>query len=106
MADYGKDSVALIGMMADKDCELFLKRVMPYCKAAVTVTVNENPRSISAENLKTLAEKYCDSVVAASDYDTAIKTAFQIAEGKRPLFVCGSLYLACSLREKLKNTVK
>ena len=106
MADYGNDSVALIGMMADKDCELFLKRIMPYCKSAVTVTVKENPRSISADNLKKLAEKYCNSVVAAENYDEAIKTAFESSDGKSPLFVCGSLYLACSLREKLKNTVK
>ncbi len=106
MADCGHESVALIGMMADKDCEQFLKKIMPYCKETVTVTVFENPRSISAEDLKTLAEKYCQNVTAATSYEEAIKLATEKSGGKRPLFVCGSLYLACSLREKLKNTIK
>ncbi len=104
MKNYNNDIVAIIGMMADKDCEMFLKRILPYCKAAITVTVLENPRTISAEELKVLAEKYCKDVTSVASYDDAIALAKEKSRGKKPIFVCGSLYLASAVRKKLKNT--
>ncbi len=106
MENYNNDIVAVIGMMADKDCELFLKKVLPYCSSAITVTVKENKRSISAEDLKTLADKYCDHVTAAKSYDKAVELALAKSYGKKPVFVCGSLYLACGIRDTLKNAFK
>ncbi len=101
-----QDTVAVIGMMADKDCEEFLRKTLPLCSAVITVTVRENPRTCSAEELKCLSEKYCDDVTAADDYDEAIALAAQKSGGKKPIFICGSLYLASAVREKLKNTFK
>lgn len=99
-------AVAVVGMMADKDCELFLKKIMPFCDFAVTVTVRENKRSLTAGELKMLADKYCDNVTAAESYDRAIELAAKMSGGTKPIFVCGSLYLACGIREKLINRFK
>ncbi len=101
MENYRGEIVALAGMMADKNCEGFLKRVLPYCKSLVTVTVKENPRSISAEELCKMAEKYCDDVLSAESYDIGIEQAIVKSAGQKPIFVFGSLYLAGALREML-----
>ena len=91
----------LIGMMKDKDCQEVLKATLPYCKNAVIVSVENMPRSIEKEELKRMAQKYCPCVIAES-YDKAIR---KIAK-EDTVFVFGSLYLASSIREKLKNFFK
>lgn len=106
MKNYDNDIVAIIGMMADKDCEQFLCKVAPYCSVVITVTVKENSRSISAEDLSKLAKKHIQNVIVAETYDQAISFAKEKSDGKKPIFVCGSLYLASAIREKLKNTFK
>ena len=92
---------ALIGMMKDKDCQEVLKATLPYCKNAVIVSVENMPRSITKEELKCKAQKYCPCVTAES-YDKAIR---EIAQ-EDAVFVFGSLYLASSIRGKLKNFFK
>ena len=89
---------AIIGVMKDKDVEKVLATTLPYCKNAVTVEVENMPRSLKAEQLKILAEKYCPCVTA-QNYDDAL----QKIKGEDTIFVFGSLYLASSIREKLKN---
>ena len=103
MENYNGQIVAVVGMMADKNCEAVLKKVLKYCSGVITVTVNENPRTISAGDLADIAKKYCDDVVTARDYDNAITLASEKSKGENPIFVFGSLYLASAIREKLKN---
>ena len=74
---------------------------MPYCKRAVAVEINGMPRSLKAEELSKMAQKYCDCEVA-KDYDTALEKV----SAEEIVFVFGSLYLAGALREKLKNFYK
>lgn len=102
MKNYSGKIVAICGMMADKNCAGFLKKVLPYCRSVVTVTVSENPRTISAEDLAGLSLEYCSDVTAAADYDEAIDLAKSKA-GEDPLFVFGSLYLAGAVRDRLKS---
>lgn len=101
MKVYGGEIIGIAGMMADKNCEGFLKEVLPFCRSLITVTVKENPRTISAEGLRDLAADYCDEVIAAPDYDAAISLAKEKSNGNKPIFVFGSLYLAGALRDKL-----
>ena len=101
MKNYDKDIVAVIGMMADKNCKGFLEQVLKYCCDVITVTVKENPRSISAEELAELSREFCENAISAPDYDTALALAKEKTKNIRPLFVFGSLYLAGALREKL-----
>ena len=100
MRDYSGEITAIVGMMADKDCAEVLKITLPHCKNVITVTVKENPRSISAQDLLNLARPYCENGFAAENYDEAIEKAVALSKGD-PIFVFGSLYLASAIREKL-----
>ena len=51
----------LIGLMADKDVEGYVQKIAPLCKSVITVTPS-NPRALNGENLKEIAEKYCERV--------------------------------------------
>ncbi len=102
MKNYSGKITAIIGMMADKSCDETLSIALPHCKNVITVTVKENSRSISAQELCALAKKYCPNCVAIQDYDDAVKKAKQLSSGQA-LFVFGSLYLASAIREKLLN---
>ena len=101
MKEYKGEIIAIAGMMADKNCQGFLKQVLPYCESFITVTVKENPRTISAEDLAKLSADYCKDVTVAEDYGKAIEIAKAKAQGKKPVFVFGSLYLAGAIREQL-----
>ncbi|MBO5852261.1 MAG: bifunctional folylpolyglutamate synthase/dihydrofolate synthase [Clostridia bacterium] len=101
MKNYDGEICALVGMMRDKNCDGFLEKVLKYCKCVVTVAVKENPRTATAEELAQISENYCKDVMVALDYDEAIDAICNKSQGKAPVFVFGSLYLAGALREKL-----
>ncbi len=100
MQNYSGEITAIVGMMADKDCGEALKITLPHCKNVITVTVKENPRSISAQDLLSLARPFCENGFVAENYDEAIEKAVALSKGN-PIFVFGSLYLASAVREKL-----
>jgi dihydrofolate synthase/folylpolyglutamate synthase len=101
MKEYKGDIVGVVGMMADKNCQEFIKQVTPFCSHLVTVTVKENPRTISAQDLAVIGKKYCKNVFVAQTYDEAVELSYKLSQGVKPVFVFGSLYLAGSIREKL-----
>ncbi len=101
MKNYSGEIVAVMGMMADKNCKGFLSEVLKYCSDVITVTVKENPRTISAEDLADLAKEFCASVTVAESYSKALDIAKAKTNNKKPLFVFGSLYLAGAIREEL-----
>ncbi len=98
--------VAISGMMADKNCEGFLKKVLPFCKKLITVTVTENPRTETAEKLAAISSKFCADVETADSYTKAVKKAVLSLEENEALFVFGSLYLAGGIREELISAFK
>ena len=86
-----RDITAVIGMMADKECEKYLSNILPYCKRVV-FTKPENPRSEEPERLRDLSKKY----IAKDKIDIEInpKIAYNIAVESSPfVLVCGSFYL-------------
>lgn len=91
---------AIVGIMADKDYEAIMKITAPLFKKIVTVTVKENVRSLSAEELAGTAKKYNANVTAAKTYLQAIA---QTAGAGEPTVVYGSLYLASAIRPRLIN---
>ncbi len=90
---------AIIGVMRDKEYHTVLNDTLPFCKAAVAVTVEGMPRSLNAADLRDAAAEFCPCRVAA-DYQEALALAFDLAAGG-PVFVFGSLYLASGIREQL-----
>ncbi|MDE6412468.1 MAG: bifunctional folylpolyglutamate synthase/dihydrofolate synthase [Eubacterium sp.] len=87
------NETAVIGMMADKDIDAYLSIVAPKCKKIITTTPN-NPRAISAEELKEIAEKYCHDV-------TAIGNPLEAVQQQGITLVCGSFFLARDVRDYL-----
>ena len=100
LSHYAGKVTAVIGMMRDKDCSSVLAATLPFCKAAVAVTVENMPRSLEAGELARKASKYCPSFTADS-YSDAIEKSYSLAAGE-PVFVFGSLYLAGGIRNELK----
>lgn len=85
---------AVIGMMKDKDVDGYLSIIAPHLNRIITTTP-ENPRSMPADELKQLAQKYCKDVVAVDSSNEAVALAKQDENFK---LVCGSFYLAREVR--------
>lgn len=85
LAPIINDEIAIIGMMKDKDIDGYLSFVAPRCKKIICTSVN-NPRAISADELASIASKYCDNVDINPNPRDAVKT-----EGVT--LICGSFYL-------------
>ena len=85
---------AVIGMMKDKDVDGYLSIIAPHLNRIITTTP-DNPRSMLAEELKHLSQKYCKDVVAVDSSNDAVALAKQDENFK---LVCGSFYLAREIR--------
>lgn len=101
---YEGKAVALIAAMRDKDFKAVLGATLPFCRAAVAVTVENMPRSLDGKTLALTAEEYCPAQTA-ENYDEAIRKA-ALTAGEDPVFVFGSLYLAGGIRQKLIDYYK
>lgn len=96
-----KKVTAVIGMMRDKDIDGYLSIIAPFCDRIITVAPN-NPRAISAEELKNISKKYCKKVSSAYSAADAINHA---KEYNNFHLVCGSFYLAREVRNLLLETL-
>ena len=91
MQQFSGEICAIVGMMKDKNCDGFLEQVLKFCKSVITVTVKENPRTATAEELAEISKKYCNNVTVAHNYQTAIDLVAKQSGGTAPVFVFGSL---------------
>lgn len=82
----------VIGMMADKDTEVYLKNVASLCDELV-LTTPTNPRSMDCMELCEKAKKYCDRCVCIQDPKKAYDYAVENTEKNNTVLVCGSFYL-------------
>lgn len=93
---------AIIGVMKDKNYEEVLKLTLPLCENVVCVSLPQNPRALSADELAVTAQKYCKNVFTAQDLRSALQLAKK-RSGENPIFIFGSLYLASAIRPILQN---
>ena len=91
-------ATAIVGMMADKNCDETLALTLPYIKRVITVTV-DNPRSLSANELADKARRHCSNVFAAQ----SLEQALELAGREDPIVIFGSLYLASAIRPIAKK---
>ncbi len=98
LKQYKGKASAIIGMMKDKDYETVLSVCLPYIYKAVAVTVENAPRTLTADELSRSASKYTECAPAESYAE-----ALEILKDEEVIFVFGSLYLASSIREKIKK---
>ena len=97
----GRNVTAIIGMMADKDVCESARLLAPLCDRILTVTV-DNPRSMRAEELKEVFERYNSDVSAFDNLGLALDEVGGKIGDDEMLLICGSLYLA-SEAENFKN---
>jgi dihydrofolate synthase/folylpolyglutamate synthase len=95
----------VFGMMADKDVEGSISKVLPLCATATAVTP-EYPRAMPASDLAELARKYCGNVDVIEDAGEAVRAIFARLTGDDVLIAFGSLYLASELRPTLLEIVE
>lgn len=88
---------AVISMMADKDCDAYLKIIAPRCRRIIT-TETSNPRTLPAENLAEIAGRYCNSVTYVKNPHEALELA---RKENMFILVCGSFFLARDIRKDL-----
>ncbi len=82
----------LIGLMADKDVEGYIKKIAPLCKSVVTVTPS-NPRALNGESLKEITEKYCDDVKFINNPKEGYGYILSNSKEDETVLICGSFYL-------------
>ena len=98
----GRNITAIMGMMADKDVDSYLNKVVPYFSKVITLRP-ENPRSMSAEELAELAKGYCADSTPAATVEEAVGAAL---ENKDAVVVCGSFYMASEVRPVILENLK
>ena len=96
----GKRILAVMGMMADKDCGKALANLAPCFSGVIAVTPS-NPRSMPAEEFCALARQYGLNAAAAASPAAGVDLAFERIKDYDALVICGSLYLAADVREQL-----
>ncbi|MDO4847669.1 MAG: folylpolyglutamate synthase/dihydrofolate synthase family protein [Clostridiaceae bacterium] len=80
---------AIIGMMADKECEKYLADILPLCDGVV-FTKPHNPRSEEPENLTEIAKKYIKNISIENEPKMAY---YKTKEQADFTLVCGSFYM-------------
>ena len=90
-----------MAMLRDKDSKTALKFLEGRLHKVITTQINDNPRRLTAEEMKSIAEEFFTDVTSQSDLRTAIEQAFCDARNTddSAVLVCGSLYLASQVRE-------
>lgn len=82
----------LIGLMADKDVEGYVQKIVPLCKSVVTVTPS-NPRALNGNKLKEITEKYCENTKFINNPKEGYKYILSNTDEKETILVCGSFYM-------------
>lgn len=101
----GKRLIALMGMMADKDCKGALSLLQPYFSKVIAVTPS-NRRSMKAEEFKELAQAAGIPCECESSPENGVCSALKQLQNYDALVVCGSLYLAADVRKILIDLSK
>ena len=92
----------LTGMLADKDTEHIVGEFRKISSDFIA-TEPENPRKLSAEDLKRLIEKSGGRAEACADNRDALDRAYEIIDGYDGLVCAGSLYLIGKLRTLIRT---
>ena len=90
----------IFGGMKDKNLKEVANLLAPFADKIITVTVANNPRAESAEELQSLFGIYNSNVYAAQNYDEALALTEEA-----PTVICGSLYLAADMRKYFDKTI-
>ena len=89
----------IFGGMKDKNLKEVAEILSPFAQKVITVTVEDNPRAQTAEELAAIFSTY-NNVYVAKSYTEAI-----CITNNTPTVICGSLYLAADMRKFFDKTI-
>lgn len=95
----GREIVAVMGMLADKDVDAALRNLSGLFSHVVTVAPN-SPRAMPARELAARWNLLGTPAEAACGDDEALRKASELLKPGGAVLICGSLYLAGDLRER------
>ncbi len=92
--DYldGRKLVILTGVLGDKDYHAMYKDMAPFASRFITVTP-DNPRAMSAQDLKAYLEQFGKPITACDDVPAAVRLAKEHAGKDGVVLAYGSLYM-------------
>lgn len=85
-----KRVLAVVGVLADKEYDKVLCRVLPYVEKTATITP-DNPRALSSASLMETAKKYCREVTDAGTVKNGLLWALSEAKEEDVIVLFGSL---------------
>lgn len=92
--------IVLMGMLADKDFTHSVAQIASEAAVFFAIPV-PSPRALDPKETAKAAQAYCADVRCFSDSCTALREAMSLLEGDDMLLICGSLYMAGELRERV-----
>lgn len=97
--DYlaGRPLTVLTGVMADKDYNCMYPSVAPFAERFISVTP-DNPRALSAEELKTYLSQFGKPVTACPEVKDGVAEAIRQAGPDGVVLAYGSLYMVGDIR--------
>lgn len=102
----GTKSICIMGMLADKDSKSSVKILKEMFSTVFTVPV-DNPRSLSAQELKAECSNYFENVISCESPFEAFDKALTLSKIQSlPIIICGSLYLAGEIRPYILEKIK
>lgn len=91
-----KNLIGIVGVLKDKDYNCMFKKLVPKFERMYTVPV-DNPRSLSASDLKLAVQQYCQNTYEKKDIEDAINCAISSCSVDDTIIIFGSLYLSKSV---------
>lgn len=105
---YDKDIIFVIGMFKDKDCEKVIGKLAPIAKEIYTLTTLDLNRALSNDEIKTIADKYCDKVYSCKDIrEAALLSTKALTNYKNGVVVAfGSLSYLDAIKKEFNKEKK
>ena len=94
------EKTAVVAMVNDKDIENVLNILLPEFDNIICTEIADNPRSLSAEELCSVAKKYKKNISVAKRSSSAVEKALTL---NTSVVIFGSLYLASEVRRLFKK---
>ena len=93
----GRELVAVVSILDDKDAAAMLKALIPHC-SHIVCTTNANPRALPPATLQSLARQLGFTAVSAErDPRAALAVARRVSGPSGAVLVTGSIYLIADL---------
>lgn len=96
--------ILVIGMLKDKDVQESLNTILPLFNKIIAVSLNENPRGMSATEIAKKAEGKCHEIYIEPSIKEGIEKAYELAKDDGFIAIAGSLHLSTKVLELYNNS--